>query len=343
MYCTCCIIPKDVLEKLSHDNQLPADSRKASADTAKLSDEIRKLRRQNVKLTGLAASLASVTNELAPAPAVTVYDCKNLQTLPGSPVPNPGGAADATAKRAFNQTTKVGQFYKQAFGRNSIDNAGMTLLSSVHFGSRYNNALWNGQQMIYGDGDGSIFVDFTNGNDVIGHELTHGVTQYTLRLNYTNDAGGLNESLSDCFGSMFRQWEAGQDVKAADWLIGAEIMGPAAKTKGYTCLRDMANPAAQHCLAPQPAKYSDITPGMDPHYSSGPPNLAFCTACKTLGGKSWEKIGKVWYAAMTQQPSSPNMKMKDFASRTRRLAGTLFGGEPAVGGAVDKGWKQIGL
>ena len=99
--------------------------------------------------------------------------------------------------------------------------------------------------------------------------------------------------MSDCFGSMFRQWEKQQDVKAADWLIGFDIIGPTAKAKGFTCLRDMANPAANHCLAPQPTHYSQITPGMDPHFSSGPPNLAFATACKMLGGYSWEKIGHV--------------------------------------------------
>jgi hypothetical protein len=78
---------------------------------------------------------------------------------------------------------------------------GMTLISSIHYGVSYNNAFWNGMQMTYGDGDGSIFVDFSRGNDVIGHELTHGVTQHSLQLNYSNEAGGLNESMSDCFGA----------------------------------------------------------------------------------------------------------------------------------------------
>ena len=122
--------------------------------------------------------------------------------------------------------------------------------------------------MAYGDGDGSIFVDFSKSNDVIGHEMTHGVTQYSLHLNYTNEAGGLGESLSDCFGSMFRQWEAKQDVDQADWLIGKDIMGPTVLQMGYTCLRDMANLAAKHSLARQPTKYSQHKPGMDPHMTS---------------------------------------------------------------------------
>jgi Zn-dependent metalloprotease len=206
---------------------------------------------------------------------------------------------------------------------------------------KYNNAMWNGTQMVYGDGDGTIFVDFTAGADVIGHELTHGVTQYTLQLDYTDDAGGLNESLSDCFGAMFRQWEAGQDAQSADWLIGHDIMGPAAKAKGYTCLRNMGDPGDGHALAPQPATSAEVTPGMDPHYSSGPPNLAFCTACMRLGGKSWERIGQVWYRAMTGFAPSPGLTMKDFAARTRTLATQMHGATAAA--AVDKGWKRVGL
>ena len=343
MACTCFIVPREVLIRFSHDKELSAEVRKRLFDTAQISHEIRELRVQAGKLTNVSMAHAGALPELAASPLVTVYNCNHTQTLPGTPVPNPGSSADATAKRTFKETTDVAKFYKDVFNRNSIDDHGMTMMSSIHFGSNYNNAMWNGSQMLYGDGDGHIFIDFTNGNDVIGHELTHGVTQHSLQLNYSGDAGGLNESISDCFGSMFRQWEKKQDVKAADWLIGHDIMGPTAKAKGFTCLRDMANPAATHCLAPQPTQYSQITPGMDPHYSSGPPNLAFCTTCKTLGGKSWEKIGQVWYHSLTAFGPTPNMKMKPFADRTRQVAHSMYSGTPAVAAAVDHGWKQVGL
>ena len=105
-----------------------------------------------------------------------------------------------------------GRLLQIVFGRNSIDGAGITMASSVHFGTNFNNAFWNGSRMTYGERDGNIFIDFTNSTDVIAHELTHGVTQYSLQLSYTGEAGGLNESLSDVFGSMFRQWSANQDV-----------------------------------------------------------------------------------------------------------------------------------
>jgi Zn-dependent metalloprotease len=343
LYCTCCIVPKDVLERFAGDKKLGSELRKAAADSARISDALREMRVQAGALTAAAHAAGAHLVELAATPKVTVYDCKTSQTLPGTPVPKPKTAKDATAKRTFVETTAVAAFYKKVFGRNSIDNAGMTMMSSIHFGKAYNNAMWNGSQMVYGDGDGKLFVDFTRGNDVIGHELTHGVTQHSLQLGYSGDAGGLNESLSDCFGSMFRQWQAGQDVAQADWLIGADIVGPVAKGKGFKCLRNMANPADKSALAPQPTRYSQITPGMDPHYTSGPPNLAFCTACKTLGGKSWEKIGSIWYGALTMSGINPAMTMPKFAARTRQLAAQLYPGQTAVTSAVDRGWKLVGL
>ena len=339
MSCSCFIVPADALRKLATDKKLSAAVRQAASDTARISADIRKLRDQANALSITAMAVAGVPKALTKTPAVTVYDCKHTQTLPGTLVPK--NSSDATAKRTFKETTLVAKFYKQVFKRNSIDDAGMTLLSSIHYGSKFNNAMWNGSQMLYGDGDSQLFVDFTKGNDVIGHELTHGVTQHSLQLVYSGDAGGLNESISDCFGSMFRQWQAKQDVTKADWLIGSDIMGPVAKSKGYTCLRDMANPASSHCLAPQPTNYSKVTPGMDPHYSSGPPNLAFCLACKNAGGYSWEKVGQVWYRSLTGFGPSPNMSMKDFADRTRSVAGKMYGA--TVKKAVDKAWKQVGL
>ena len=343
MNCTCFIIPNELLNKLSRDKTLTQALRKASHDTARVSLELRKGREQARELTIATQSIGSHLVDLAATPKVTVYDCKHTQTPPGTPVANPKKSKDPPAKRAFVEATGVAEFYKSAFNRNSIDNAGMTIMSTVHYGVKFNNAMWNGSQMVYGDGDSKIFVDFTKGNDVIGHELTHGVTQHSLQLGYQGDAGGLNESLSDCFGSMFRQWQGNQDAKKADWLIGRDIMGPQAKTKGFKSLRNMANPADPSCLAPQPTKYSQITPGMDPHFSSGPPNLAFCTACVAAGGKSWETVGQVWYAVLTGSGSSPNMTMKDFANRTRQVVGQLFKGNATVINAVDHGWTTIGL
>lgn len=343
MSCTCFFIPKSVLERFANDKLLTPEIRRAAFESSLLSDLLRQSRTQHGAFINASRTLSSHLEELTTEPESVVFDARHTQTLPGKSVPNPGPSTDSSAKRAYAQAAQVAQFYQTVFKRNSVDNAGATLVSSVHFGRKYNNAMWNGTQMVYGDGDGKLFVDFTEGNDVIGHELTHGVTQYTLELGYTDDAGGLNESLSDCFGSMFRQWEAKQTSQTADWLIGSDIIGPLAKERNVTCLRNMANPADPRALSPQPTKYSQITPGMDPHFTSGPPNLAFCTACKGVPGNSWETVGQVWYHVMVTAGPQPTMSMANFAGRTRQAAVQLFGARPEVAKSIDAAWKSVGL
>lgn len=344
--CICLIIPQRVLERFARDKKLTAEQRRYFSDAAKLEQDWRKARVAAARFANLSRSILPMAVSAAAAaapPSILVFDCQHGTALPGAPIANPGASADASAKRAFDETEAVVSFYQTVFGRNSLDNAGLTLLSSIHFSFNYNNAGWTGSQMKYGDGDGNIFIDFTRSNDVIGHELTHGVTQYSADFAYRNQAGGLNESMSDVFGSMFRQWRANQTVSEADWLIGKEIMGPGAIARGFTCLRDMSNPAASHCVAPQPTKFSQYRNGMDPHDSSGIPNFAFYKAARAIGGRSWEKTGKIWYQALTGFAPSPNMKMKVFANRTRSLAGTLFPAEPAIKTAIDGAWKAVGL
>jgi Zn-dependent metalloprotease len=343
--CPCFIIPAKILRRLSKDKRLSAAARKAFADTARFESEWRRARevRSQVAMSALKMLPSGLTVVPVAPPAVPVFDCQHHTTLPGVSISNPGSSSDSTCKRAFVETKAVAKFYRSAFSRNSIDDAGIALISSIHYSVDYNNAFWNGGQMTYGDGDGNIFVDFTKSNDVIGHELTHGVTQYTLGLNYNNQPGGLNESISDVFGSMFRQWQAKQNVHQADWLIGKEIMGPGAIARGFTCLRDLSDPAASHCLSPQPTKFSQYHNGMDPHDSSGIPNFAFYNAAMAIGGKSWKVAGKIWYHALTNFGPSPNMTMKQFANRTRNLAGSLFKSKPSVKKAVNDAWKVVGL
>lgn len=344
MTCYCQIVPAKVFEKLSKDKEFDKDQRKAFADAAAFDKRMRETRKLNAQLALMGAAMSPPSAAFAGSPPKTpMFDCNHMQALPGTPISNPAGSSDATVKRAMTETAEVANFLDQVFGRNSIDNLGMDLTSSVHYGVDFNNAFWNGFQMTYGDGDGKVFVDLTKSNDVIAHELAHGLTQYTTQLNYENEPGGLNESISDVFGSMFRQWRKGQTVDKADWLIGGDIMGSVAKARGFTCLRDMADPGAAHALAPQPKHYSKYKRGMDPHESSGIPNYAFYLAAKAIGGKSWEKAGKVWYAAITEYPPKPNMKMKSFATRTRRQAKKLFKKEPAVYKAVDDAWTAVGL
>jgi len=346
MACNCFIVPNEVLIRFATDPTLPSASRQSLLNSAQISSQLRTLRDEHNALIRLAISQPlqqPPSPEPHALPPAQAYDCRHRTSLPGRRVAHPENSADATVKRAYNEAEAVAKFYWEVFQRDSIDGHHMTVISSVHYSEHFNNAFWNGSQMTYGDGDGQVFVDFTVGDDVIGHELTHGVTQYSLSLNYEGEAGGLNESISDVFGSMFRQWEKSQTADKADWLIGADIVGPAAKQKNYTCLRDMAAPQASHALAPQPDRYYAGIGNQDPHLSSGPPNLAFCNAAKAIGGHSWEKAGQIWYKALTGFGPSPNLTMPQFASRTRSLAQSMYPDDTAIHTAVDRAWTAVGL
>src|SRR5207302_5822793 len=132
----------------------------------------------------------------------------------------------ASVNQAFDGLGDTRQFYLDVFQRDSIDGRGMRLDGYVHRGVKFNNAFWDGREMVFGDGDGQIFGDFTGSIDVIGHELTHGVTENTAALEYHDQPGALNESVSDVFGSLVKQWVRKQTADQADWLIGAEIFTP---------------------------------------------------------------------------------------------------------------------
>jgi Zn-dependent metalloprotease len=343
MTCGCQIIPPKLIDRLARDRRFDAATRRAFVDTGRVEALWRGLRGVQSAASQAQRDLLAAQAASRAKPAISVYDCERGRSLPGKPIRNPGRSSDGTARRTFVETTAVAKFYQSCFGRNSVDDEGMTLLSSIHYGSRYNNAFWDGRQMTYGDGDGQIFLDFTLSTDVIAHELTHGVTQFSARLEYEDQPGALNESVSDVFGSMFRQWRAQQDVEQADWLIGADIMGPAAVARGYACLRDMAQPAAKHCLSPQPAHMRDYVAGGDPHENSGIPNRAFQLCAMALGGQSWQRAGSLWYAALTHPKATPSLGFSGFAKLTRLAAAALFATQPAVLQAVNAAWKGVGV
>lgn len=342
------IVPTAVLRRLADDDSIPAESREAIRNSVAVESTWRELRVAHTNATQSSLLATELTGRplaglLATVPAVTVYDCKNTRSLPGSPVSAPGESTDSTAKRAFDTTRAVVDYYRECFGRNSVDGKGMTLMSSIHYGVRYDNAFWNGAQMTYGDGDGRVFTDFTKSDDVIGHELTHGVTQFTAGLDYSDEPGALNESISDAFGAMFHQWRNKQTVSDADWLVGPGVLGPAAIAKGYNCLRNMADPGSRQCLSRQPSHYADYVPGGDPHQNSGIPNHAFFLAASNIGGRSWEKAGRVWYAALTDRDAGPSMDFRKFAALTRSAARSLFPADRDVYRGVDDAWQRVGL
>jgi Zn-dependent metalloprotease len=234
-------------------------------------------------------------------------------------------------------------FYWQVLQRNSIDGRGMRLDSSVHYDTDFNNAFWNGRQMTYGDGDGKLFTGFTRAIDVIAHELSHGVTQYTVPgggLVYEGESGALNESFSDVFGSVVKQWSLKQGPDQADWLIGAGIMTPAVG-KALRSMRDPGNQALTWSGDDQPGAMSGYVQGGDVHTNSGIPNHAFCLAATNLKANSWEKAAPIWYKALSLL--HPEATFAEAAKATVQAAELLYGAGSSEAKAVQGAWREVGV
>jgi len=289
----------------------------------------------------------------------TIYDSQEQPQLPGKLVRGEGAAKskDVMVNESYDYSGIVYDFYSKVFGRNSIDDRGMRLDSSIHYredpSEAFDNAFWNGTQMIYGDGDGVTFDRFTKCLDVIGHELTHGVTQYEAGLAYHGQSGALNESFSDVFGSLVKQWHKKQTAAKADWLIGAGLLG---KTIHGVALRSMKAPGTAYDdphfggKDPQPATMRDYVKLADTgagdnggvHINSGIPNHAFFLVAIQLGGYAWERAGKIWYDALCNRIRS-NSNFKTAAQATLASATSLYGGTSAELKAVKSAWQEVGV
>ena len=277
----------------------------------------------------------------------TVYDAQGGTRPPFRLVRSEGHGPvdDQAVNEAYDGAGVTYDLYRQAFNRNSIDDKGMRLDSIVHYDERLDNAFWDGTEMLYGDGDGEYFERFTKSLDVIGHELTHGVTEHTAGLEYSGEPGALNESMSDVFGSLVKQYALGQSAAQADWLIGAGLF--TSKVHGQA-LRSMKAPGTAYDdpvigKDPQPAdmahyqKTSSDNGGV--HINSGIPNRAFSLAAMNLGGKAWTAAGRIWYATLLRLGS--NATFQDAANTTVAVARELFkGGEQR---AVRDAWGQVGI
>jgi len=280
----------------------------------------------------------------------TIYDAKQGLALPGVLVRGEGDpvSPDPVVNEAYDGAGATYDLYAEVFGRNSIDDCGLRLDSTVHYGVHYENAFWNGSQMVYGDGDGELFQRFTKAIDVIGHELTHGVTQYEAGLIYSGETGALNESFSDVFGLLVKQRSLNQTVAQSDWIIGAGLL--TAKVKGVG-IRSMKAPGTAYNdpvlgKDPQPAHVKDFYRGTADsggvHINSGIPNYAFYLAATEIGGCAWEKTGKIWYLTLRDRLRS-NATFRQAASATVAVAGALYGVESHEQKAVQKAWQKVGV
>ncbi|KAK2042392.1 zincin [Colletotrichum somersetense] len=298
-------------------------------------------------------TLATAAKKQPDATYRAVYDAKNTddeQGLPGDVVRVEGQKAvdDKAVNEAFDNVGQVLKMYKEKFDWLSIDNHNMNVVSSVHFGNKYENAFWDPErmQMVFGDG-GEFLNNFTGTIDVIGHELTHAVTEHTSPLDYQGMSGALNEHVSDVFGIIVKQIVENEKADEADWLIGEGCIMPGIKG---VALRSMKEPGTAYNdprfgKDPQPAHFKNYVPTFEDnggvHIYSGIPNRAFYLAAIAFGGFSYEKAGPIWWKAMNSGRIPPRCTFLQFADVTTETAEELYGEE--AGRIVRKAWVEVGV
>jgi Zn-dependent metalloprotease len=276
----------------------------------------------------------------------TIVDAQHQEQVTGKVVrrEGEGPTGDPTADEAYDGLGATYKFWSEVFNRDSIDGKGLPLRGVVHYGSNYDNAFWDGTQMVFGDGDGETFTRFTADLDVIGHELGHGITEIENNLTYQGESGALNESFSDVYGSMVQQYADGQTTEQANWLIGDKLVLPGFPGKA---LRSMKAPGTAYDGDPQPDNYADLVTTTEDnggvHINSGIPNRAFYELAARLGGYSWERAGAIWYATARSDQLKPDTNFQQFATLTHSVAQGMYGDTSEEASAVADAWEAVGL
>jgi len=331
MHCT--FVPAYLLRRIADSGAAPA----VDCDRTLALDEALRSSRAAV---GRAPASGGTT---ALGAAWTVHTADNREVLPGRVVRRAG--QPASGDEAVDEVAtgiEASLALCADYGRDSYDGRGSEVSATVHYGRAYDNAFWDGTQLVFGDGDGRVFERFTKPVDVLGHEFAHAVTQYAAGLVYRDQPGALNESVSDVFASCMKQRLRGQQAADADWLIGAEIFRPGVEARA---LRDMAAPGTAYDdprlgRDPQVAHLDDYVVTEDDnggvHLNSGIPNKAFHLAATSIGGTSWEGAGRIWWTALTVGGLRSDADFSAFAAATVSSAGDHRA-------AVERAWAGVGV
>lgn len=343
--CLCCALPQRVLEHIA--KKTGGDHAARLALHHEHSREIRAQRHED-----------SAQGTRPPAGGKArrfIHDAGNRKKpLPGDRVRTEGEPpvrGDAAANEAYDNLGVTLEFFAKVYGRKSLDGRDMDVIASVHYDESFPNAFWNGRQMLFGDGDAHV-GGFTRALDIVAHELTHAVTQHTVEgglglvrrgnevVDLAGEAGALNESISDVFGSLVKQWHRKQNADQADWLIGKGLF---ASGLGHA-VRSLKHPGRieetyeDDDQVPQMAGYLE---GDDVHRNSGIPNHAFYLAASKLGGHAWEHAGRIWYEALPLLKKDAGFR--DAAHATLEAAGRLFGNASKEQHVVQEAWEKVGV
>ncbi len=343
------IIPPYLLSRIAATDE-PTWARAAHAARATLAAP-REYRPARTRLRLSVEGSGTLVVESAPAADRTIFDAEGREVLPGVRVrgEDDPATADAAVDEAFEGLGATFDFYWEAYQRSGIDGVGGALLATVHYGQDYDNAFWNGERMVFGDGDGDVFIGFTGSLSVIAHELTHGVTEFEGGLVYEGQSGALNESLSDVFGALTEQHRLGQTADEASWLIGEGIFTEAVQGSALRSLKSPGTAYDDDVLGkdPQPAHLDDYVETRDDnggvHINSGIPNRAFYLTAIALGGNAWERAGLIWYRTLTAGTLSPTADFAAFAAATVSAAAAEYGENSEEVDAVRTGWTGVGV
>ena len=344
----CGVVPPYILEHLAtvEDPRFQAAA-EAARRSLRLDDPIRNLRADR-----RTSALPTLPVQAVPGVTTrTISDAGQLQRLPGRIVRTEGQppVADVAVNEAYSGLGDTHGLYWSQYQRDSIDGRGLPLDATVHYGRNYDNAFWDGERMVFGDGDGEVFNRFTISLSVIAHELTHGVTQYSANLVYQGQSGALNESVSDVFGALVEQYAAGQDTQSASWLIGEGLFTE--QVQGQA-LRSMKAPGTAYDddvlgTDPQPASMDGYIETDDDHggvhLNSGIPNRAFYLVAEAIGGNAWEAAGQIWYDTLTGPNLTATADFAAFAAATATAAASRYGAGSTEHDAVLAGWDGVGL
>jgi Zn-dependent metalloprotease len=348
----CSIIPPYLLQRLAGLED-PALAPVAAAARASLQRDVpfRGIRAGEPAPPTSADRRSTLTTRVLRDAERTIYNAAGTETLPGAVTRVEGSEAveDAAVNEAYDGLGETHEFYRRVYSRASIDDNNLPLVATVHFGDDYDNAFWDGERMVFGDGDGIVFTRMTASLSVIGHELAHGVTQHSANLVYQNQSGALNESVSDVFGALVEQRRLGHTAEEATWLIGLGLFTDEVEGEALRSMRAPGTAYNDDVLGkdPQPAHMRDYVDTADDnggvHLNSGIPNHAFYSVATALGGNAWERAGLIWYSALTRGTLQPTADFAAFAAATAAAAIAEFGDGSEEHTAVLNGWGGVGV
>ena len=303
----------------------------------------------NVSFTADDTSGPYRLRQTADGDGIETYDMNNGSSYSNASDITSGSSVfnDPTGVQAHYGAEQTHKYFSGNHGRNSYDNTGTTIKSYVSYGSNYVNAFWNGSVMTYGDGDGVNYGPLVS-VDIVGHEITHGVTEYAANLVYSYESGALNESFSDIFGEAIEQYATGSN----DWLMGDQI--GAGGSGG--ALRSMSDPNAKGDPDTYLGDnwYSGSGDNGGVHYNSGVQNFWFYLLTEggngtndngdsyTVSSLGMDKAGAIAYRNLSIYLGA-NSQYIDARTGAIQAAIDLYGADSAEEIATTNAWYAVGV